>query len=60
MLFGDFVKRELPKTDAEKATLVRDMVNELLERYTPVFDKTTFIVHETDGSLTVAMKWEQK
>ena len=59
MIYGEVAKRELPQTDEEKAVLVREMVDELLQRRFPVFDKTTFIVHEMDGNLTVGMKWEQ-
>ena len=58
MLLGEIAKRELPNTEEEKAMLVKDMVNELLERCFPTFNTTTFIVHEIDGNLTVGMKWE--
>ena len=57
MLCGEVAKRKLPKTSEDKATLVKEMVNELLERCFPVFDTVTFIVHEIDGYLTVGMKW---
>jgi len=57
MRFGEVAKRKLPQTEAEKAIAVKDMVNELLERHTPAFDTTTFVIHETDEYLTVGMKW---
>lgn len=59
MIYGEVAKRELPQTDEEKAMLVKEMVDELLKRRFPIFDRTTFIIHETDGNLTVGMKWEQ-
>ena len=59
MLFGEVAKRKLPASEQEKAEAVKEMVSELLDRKTPCFDTTTFIVHETDENLTVGMKWER-
>ena len=57
MYYGTITKREI-QPDSDKVTLVKEMVSELLDEYTPVFDTTEFIVHENDGELTVGMKWQ--
>lgn len=57
MYYGKVAEREIPKTEAEKANLVKKMVSELLDECLPIFDTTTFIVHEMEGKLTVGMKW---
>lgn len=58
MLFGEVARRVIPMTDKEKACAIEEMVKELLDRTIPVFDSTTFIIHESDGFLTVGMKWK--
>ena len=60
MLIGEAARRVVHMTDKEKACAIEEMVKELLDRTIPVFDSTTFIVHESDGFITVGMKWEKE
>jgi len=57
MKYGEVAKRKLPTNHVDA---IKEMISELLDRTTPNFNTTTFIVHEIDGYLTVGMKWEGK